>query len=138
MGEGFLKEEEIKEENGSPYNPVGASSPSPLEKLTEKKDRRYLFLHGKKTVSSIMVLYFRENGLGRPRYAIYTSKRLGGAIARNRIKRIFREVLNRNKRDLQGYDFIIIPREAAKDLRGQGREGGGIEKIFINHGILTG
>ncbi len=83
-----------------------------------------------------MVLYFKENSLGKPRYAIYTSKRLGGAVSRNRIKRIFRELLNRKKRELQGYDFIIIPREGAKDLKRQDLCPD-VEKVLFDHGILT-
>ncbi len=84
-----------------------------------------------------MTLYFDKNNTDRPRYAIYANKRLGGAVDRNRIKRIFREVLNQKKTGLGGHDFIIIPREGSiglsfQDIRLQ------VETIFIETGILTG
>ena len=66
-----------------------------------------------------MTLFFLENGIGKARYAIYSSKRLGGAVSRNRIKRMFREILNYLRLRLRGYDFIIIPREGVKEMRRQ-------------------
>ncbi len=69
------------------------------------------------------------------RYAVYSSRRLGGAVSRNRIKRTFREVLNSLKSHLQGYDLIIIPREGVKDV--SSREVGLlVEEQFRNLGIM--
>ncbi len=70
-----------------------------------------------------------------PRYAIYGSKRLGGAVERNQIKRLFREFLNRTKSRLQSYDLIIIPRVAIKELS-YPVASEQIESFFVNHGIL--
>jgi ribonuclease P protein component len=106
-----------------------------LVRLKEKQVRQELFSKGKKKVSKIMTLFFMENNVGIARYAIYSSRRLGGAVARNRIKRTFREILNGSKSRLQGYDFIIIPREGVKGVSSKDM-GPLVEQEFLNVGIM--
>jgi ribonuclease P protein component len=141
MGDESLREGETKGESGLPSNasPLfqNVLRPPLLTKLTEKKDRKELLLQGRKSVSEIMVLYFQENHLHQSRYAIYTSKRLGGAVTRNRIKRLFREVLYRKKKSLRGYDFVIVPRSGVHAMDGQ-TASAQIEKIFVEFGIIRG
>jgi len=131
MGEKSSKEKEIRE---------GSESLSPkrlhLARLQDRKTRKELFTSGNKAVSSLMVLYFQENSIGKPRYAVYASKKLGSAVQRNRIKRVFREALFSKKKELKGYDFIIIPREAAKTVRVP-EAISYVGKVLFDNGLLT-
>ncbi|MEK7748065.1 MAG: ribonuclease P protein component [Nitrospirota bacterium] len=87
-----------------------------LARLQDRRVRKNLFIQGRKVVTSFFVLYFCENQVGKPRYAVYAGKRLGGAVERNRIKRLFRESLFLKKKMLNDYDFILVPREAVRDI----------------------
>ncbi len=82
-----------------------------------------------------MVLYFQENKSERPRYAVYASKKLGSAVQRNRVKRVFREAIFSKKKELNGYDFIVVPREKSKDISVH-EAIIHVGKILLDHGIL--
>jgi ribonuclease P protein component len=106
-----------------------------MKRLKDRNTRRLIVLQGKKVGSSAVSLYFQENGIGLFRYAIYSNKRLGGAVKRNRIKRLFREILNVSKSRLQGFDLIIIPRTgitgmSAAEVRPY------VVRLLLDNGIL--
>jgi ribonuclease P protein component len=56
-------------------------------------------------------VFARANGLGAPRFGISVKKALGGAVARNRIRRRVREILRLHRREIsQGWDIVVHPR----------------------------
>ncbi|MBZ0299205.1 MAG: ribonuclease P protein component [Anaerolineae bacterium] len=60
-----------------------------------------------------VIFSVRPNGLGRNRYGIITSKRLGKAVARNRVRRLLREALRLSHPELQaGFDIVVVARPA--------------------------
>ena len=60
-----------------------------------------------------MQLTYAKNDLSYNRYGFVTSKKLGGAVVRNRAKRQLREATYRLHPQLhQGYDIVIIVRPA--------------------------
>lgn len=136
MGEKSSREDGIRAESGSlSPNPKPPATQFRLARLQDKRARKELFITGNKAVSSLMVLYFQENSIGRPRYAIYASKKLGSAVQRNRVKRVFREALYSKKKELKGYDFIIIPREGGKALRVP-EAISHVGKVLLDNGML--
>jgi len=60
-----------------------------------------------------MSLYFLTNQTGFVRYAIHVNRKLGIPSVRNRIKRRFREAIPRLVKEMQGVDFIVVPKAAA-------------------------
>ncbi len=67
------------------------------------------------------MLQFRSSGLEVTRFGLTVSKRVGGAVTRNRVKRLLRENLVRLP-VRPGFDLVIIARPAAADVSYKGVE----------------
>lgn len=61
-------------------------------------------------------IYIRKSDLQIARFGIAVGKKLGNAVARNKIKRRMRNILmNQKKLFSKGYDYIIIMKEKTKE-----------------------
>lgn len=60
----------------------------------------------------LLVLHSCENGLAFARLGLSVSRKVGGAVVRNRWKRLLREAFRLSRRDLPaGIDLVVIPRQ---------------------------
>ena len=59
-----------------------------------------------------MFLLANEHGIGR--LGIAATRKFGGAVQRNRAKRLIREVFRRNK-IAPGFDIVVIPKRELLD-----------------------
>lgn len=59
--------------------------------------------------NKLLVLHWRENGLGHPRLGLVVSRKFGNAVARNRFKRRLRELFRRNKALCGSLDVVVLP-----------------------------
>jgi len=58
-----------------------------------------------------LVIYARPNQLGHPRLGLSTSRKVGTAVRRNRIRRLIREAFRHLQHDLpSGYDLLVVIR----------------------------
>jgi ribonuclease P protein component len=81
----------------------------PYQRIRKHSDFQDVYEHGTRVSSRLYTLFSKPNGLAVGRLGIAATKRLGGAVVRNRAKRLIREVFRRN--DIApGFDIVVVPR----------------------------
>jgi len=69
---------------------------------------------GKSWASPLLVLCALPNGLDHNRFGFSVSRRLGGAVRRNLVRRRLREIIRLQRTDMEpGWDVVIIARPLA-------------------------
>ncbi len=61
-----------------------------------------------------MTLFVLANGTATSRLGVAATRKIGGAVQRNRAKRLAREVFRRHK-PAEGHDVVIVPRREMLD-----------------------
>ncbi len=82
-------------------------------KLSKNCEFRKAYNRGKSMASSCLVTYVVKNRLGFARYGITTGKKIGGAVQRNRARRVVRAAffeIKKTKEIKNGYDIVFIAR----------------------------
>ncbi len=79
--------------------------------LKLNRDFRRLYARGKSAVCGCVVVYALKNKKGLLRAGLTVGKGVGGAVSRNRAKRIMRAAFDEAKLCVDsGYDIIIVAR----------------------------
>ena len=82
---------------------------TPQERITKKKDFIFLYKKGNRYRGRYFNLIYLSNDLNFSRMAVVVSKKVGGAVERNRIKRRLRTLFRRNKQILPSpLDIICV------------------------------
>jgi ribonuclease P protein component len=77
-------------------------------RIVRSSDYRSLYREGRKIQSERFVLFGRENCIGRHRLGLTVSRKVGGAVVRNRIKRLFREIFRRSSVEIPSQLDIVV------------------------------
>jgi ribonuclease P protein component len=86
----------------------------PNERIQRRADFQRVYTHGVKVHGRFATVFALRNQLGVGRLGIAATKKLGGAVQRNRAKRLIREVFRRNKL-APGFDVVIVPKRELFD-----------------------
>ena len=81
----------------------------PYEHIRRRAEFQRAYEQGTKIHGRLATLFVVPNDLTVGRLGIAASKKLGGAVQRNRAKRLIREVFRRNK-VAPGFDLVVVPR----------------------------
>lgn len=100
-------------------------------RLSRSSDFQRIYRQGRSTASRFLVLYWfkrpADAGDQGPRLGLSVSKKLGGAVVRNRIKRLLREAFSSCAGQLaEEYDLVVIARPQLIELvtrEGEGEKG---------------
>ncbi len=81
-------------------------------KLNLNKDFRRLYGRGKSQVHPLLVTYIIPNRRGVIRYGITTGKKVGGAVERNRARRVIEAAVRENLKSVEcgGADIVFVAR----------------------------
>ncbi|CAI6064586.1 ribonuclease P protein component [Cohnella sp. JJ-181] len=87
-------------------------------RLRNKEDFSRIYRSGKSFANSQFVVYWRRKpDPGLYRLGISVSSKLGGAVVRNRMRRMLKEIVRHNgSRIVEGTDMILIVRKPALSL----------------------
>ena len=88
--------------------------------LRRTSEFRRAFREGKAAAGKYVVVHAVPNGLEIVRVGFPVGKQMGGAVRRNRIKRLLREAVRLSSvTPNRGYDLVIVPRRrmTVPDLR---------------------
>ncbi|MBZ5534896.1 MAG: ribonuclease P protein component [Acidobacteriia bacterium] len=89
-------------------------------RLTRRSDFQRVYKNGRRARGIHFVVFFDTNHLSYSRFGMTVSKKLGSAVRRNRIKRIFREALRSHQGEaMPGFDFVFNPHPSAAKLKCQ-------------------
>jgi len=87
-------------------------------RIVRSSDYQALYKTGCKIHSSHFVLFSRCNTLGHCRLGITASRKVGGAVVRNRVKRLFREVFRRSFNQIPSrFDMVVNAKSGCDSVR---------------------
>jgi ribonuclease P protein component len=81
----------------------------PDERIKSRAQFQDIYKRGARVHGRYSTLFVLANELPIGRLGIAATKKLGGAVQRNRAKRLIREVFRRNK-VAPGFDVVVIPK----------------------------
>ena len=127
--------------------PPGARPPAAIERpgrrrrLSRSADFERVYRQGRSVSNRFLVLYaFPQARSAESRVGVSVSRKIGGAVARNRVKRLLREAFRTlGGRVRAGHDFVIVARPAVGDL-GERDGAPGVERalgeMLVQAGVL--
>ena len=107
------------------------------QRLRNTRDFKKVYARGRSFVHPLLVLYVLPNRGKLSRIGFSISKKLGGAVERNRIKRRLREVCRTRIDRLQtGFDFILVGRSRIKEASSSAIQAV-VDELFLRAKVLA-
>lgn len=86
--------------------------PSAL-RLRKRAEFRAVYDRGLRVVGEHLVMFVLEQSLGHPRLGVTATRKTGGAVRRNRARRLVREVFRRHRHELGSWDVVVNVKSSA-------------------------
>jgi ribonuclease P protein component len=107
------------------------------ERLQRGHQFRRVYEHGRKVVGKLLVLYVADNPPAGRAVGVVTSRKIGGAVTRNRARRLLREAYRLNKQKLEtNLQIVMVARGGINGKRLQDVEAEML-RLFRAAGILN-
>jgi ribonuclease P protein component len=113
-------------------------------RLSRSGEFERVYREGRSHAGRYLVVYAfpREDASEEPRLGVSVGRKLGGAVERNRVKRMLREAFWATAEDVQGgHDFVIVARpeagRLASDEGGRGMEAA-LREVLSAAGLSKG
>jgi len=109
-------------------------------RLSRSADFERVYRYGRSTANRHLVLYaFPNSSADRPRLGLSVSRKVGGAVQRNHVKRLLRDAFARAEPRLaSGQDVVVVARPSAGDLasrEGLQGIGGALDELIAKSGL---
>ena len=84
------------------------------ESLKKNHQFQFVYKYGKSYANKYLVMYIKENGLGKNRLGISVSKKVGNSVVRHRVTRLIRESYRLHENVFNsGLDIVVVARANA-------------------------
>jgi len=88
---------------------AGSGRFRPSQRIRRRAEFQQIYERGRRVRGQFSTFFVLPNRLAVGRLGIAATKKLGGAVERNRAKRLIREVFRRNN-ITSGLDVVVVPR----------------------------
>jgi ribonuclease P protein component len=117
-------------------------SPRSGRRLSRSAEFERVYRQGRSVSNRQLVLYsFPNESIERLRLGLSVSRKVGGAVERNHVKRLLREAFDGVEGQLEGgYDVVVVARPEARELaEREGFEGidGALEELLGRAGLYA-
>lgn len=107
-------------------------------RLTRPKEYDFVFQKGRKSVGAHFICYLAADSAPEPRLGLAVSRKVGNAVARNRVKRRLREFFRRRRAGMAaGTHVVVVARPGSAELA-SGDFFGELEGLLRRGGALDG
>ena len=110
------------------------------QRLSRSAEFDRVFREGRSHASRQLIVYAFPNSESdtEPRLGVSVGRKVGGAVQRNRVKRLLREAFGSVSGELPGgHDFVVVARPEAASFEGEEAVEAALRELLEQAGLVT-